>query len=141
MYFCQFKVQDFVVHRKLYESRMKSPSMIIQEITLNGKKYRLTLTDQLLSDVRRLKALYNAAYEDPESFEEVSSAISDTINQIAGAVEPAVSDSDLDALIQAVMKAVDEKSKETEEAKAKHAEEKAKAEKGKAIAKNKKSKK
>ena len=141
MQFCQFKVQDFVVYRKLYESRMKSPSMIIQEITLNGKKYRLTLTDQLLSDVRRLKALYNAAYEDPESFEEVSSAISDTINQIAGAVEPAVSDSDLDALIQAVMKAVDEKSKETEEAKAKHAEEKAKAEKGKAAAKNKKSKK
>ena len=141
MCFCQFKVQDFAVYRKLYESRMKSPSMIIQEITLNGKKYRLTLTDQLLSDVRRLKALYNAAYEDPESFEEVSSAISDTINQIAGAVEPAVSDSDLDALIQAVMKAVDEKSKETEEAKAKHAEEKAKAEKGKAAAKNKKSKK
>ena len=104
--------------------------MIIQEIMLNGKKYRLTLTDQVLSDVRRLKALYNAAYEDPESFEEVSSAISDTINQIASAVEPSVSDSDLDGLIQSVMKAVDEKSKETEEARAKHAaEEKAKAEK------------
>jgi len=114
--------------------------MIIQEITLNGKKYRLTLTDQLLSDVRRLKALYNAAYEDPESFEEVSSAISDTINQIASAVEPVVSDSDLDALIQAVMKAVDEKSKETEEAKAKHAEERAKSERIK-TSKPKKSKK
>ena len=96
---------------------------------LNGKKYRLTLTDQVLSDVRRLKALYNAAYEDPESFEEVSSAISDTINQIASAVERSVSDSDLDGLIQSVMKAVDEKSKETEEARAKHAEERAKAEK------------
>jgi len=114
--------------------------MIIQEITLNGKKYRLTLTDQLLSDVRRLKALYNAAYEDPESFEEVSSAISDTINQIASAVEPAVSDSDLDALIQAVMKAVDEKSKETEEATGKHAEERAKSERIK-TSKPKKSKK
>ncbi len=115
--------------------------MISQEITLSGKKYRLTLTDQLLSDVRRLKALYNAAYEDPESFEEVSSAISDTINQIAGTVEPAVSDSDLDELIQAVMKAVEEKSKETEEAKIKHAEEKAKIEKGKTITKQKKMKK
>lgn len=103
--------------------------MISQEITLNGKKYRLTLTDQVLSDVRRLKALYNAAYEDPESFEEVSSAISDTINQIANAVEPLVSDSDLDGLIQSVMKAVDEKSKEAEDARAKHAEEKAKEEK------------
>src|SRR5215831_14730320 len=113
--------------------------MISQEITLNGKKYRLTLTDQVLSDVRRLKALYNAAYEDPESFEEVSSAISDTINQIASAVEPQVSDSDLDALIQAVMKAVDEKSRETEEAKAKHSEEKSRAEK-KVTHKDKKSK-
>ena len=103
--------------------------MISQEITLNGKKYRLTLTDQVLSDVRRLKALYNAAYDVPESFEEVSSAFSDTIIQIANAVEPQVSDSDLDALIKAVMKAVDEKSKETEEAKAKHAEERAKADK------------
>jgi hypothetical protein len=115
--------------------------MISQEITLNGKNYRLTLTDQVLSDVRRLKALYNAAYEDPESFEEVSSAISDTINQIASAVEPQVSDSDLDALIQAVMKAVDEKSRETEEAKAKHAEERAKAEKSKSASKPKKLKK
>ncbi len=120
---------------------MESPSMIIQEITLNGKKYRLTLTDQVLSDVRRLKALYNAAYEDPESFEEVSSAISDTINQIASAVDPQVSDSDLDALIQAVMKAMDEKSKETEEAKAKHAEERSKAEKAKSSSKTKKPKK
>jgi hypothetical protein len=128
-------------YRKLYDGRTESPNMISQEITLNGKNYRLTLTDQVLSDVRRLKALYNAAYEDPESFEEVSSAISDTINQIASAVEPQVSDSDLDALIQAVMKAVDEKSKETEEAKARHAEERAKADKVKPSPKTKKSKK
>ncbi len=99
---------------------MASACMISQEIVINGKKYRLTLTDQVLSDVRRLKALYSAAYEDPESFDEVSSAISNAITQIATAVEPEVSDSDLDGLIQAVMKAVDEKNRETEEAKAKH---------------------
>jgi len=101
--------------------------MISQEITVNGKKFRLTMTDQLLMDVRRLKALYNAAYEDPESFEEVSSAISNTINQIATAVEPLVSDSDLDGLIQAIMKAVDEKAKETDEAKIRHAEDTSKS--------------
>ncbi len=100
--------------------------MISQEITVNGKKFRLTMTDQLLMDVRRLKALYNAAYEDPESFEEVSSAISNTINQIATAVESPVSDNDLDGLIQSIMKAVDEKIRETDEAKAKHAEDAAK---------------
>jgi len=119
---------------------MASACMIIQEITINGRKYRLTLTDQVLSDVRRLKALYNAAYEDPESFDEVSSAISNTITLIASAVEPEVSDSDLDGLIQAVMKAVDEKSKETEEAKAKHMEDKKKSGKKPSV-KPKKSKK
>ncbi len=105
---------------------LKSADMISQEITVNGKKFRLTMTDQLLMDVRRLKALYNAAYEDPESFEEVSSAISNTINQIATAVEPPVSDSDLDGMIQSIMKAVDEKAKETDDAKIKHAEDTAK---------------
>src|SRR5262249_21764848 len=83
--------------------------------------------DQLLMDVRRLKALYNAAYEDPESFEEVSSAISNTINQIATAVEPSVSDEDLDGVIQSIMKAVDEKAKESDEAKAKQVEDNARS--------------
>ena len=56
-------------------------------------------------------------------------------------MEPAVSDRDLDALIQAVMKAVDEKSKETEEARARHAEERARSEKSKTAGKQKKAKK
>ena len=82
---------------------------------VNGKQFRLTLTDQLMMDARRLKALYNAAYEDPESFEEVSSAISSTITQLSTAVEPEVSDSDLDGVIQAIMTVVDEKVRETDE--------------------------
>ena len=96
--------------------------MISHEITVNGKKFRLLLTDQLMMDARRLKALYSAAYEDPESFEEVSSAISNTITQLSTAVEPVVSDSDLDGVIQAIMKVVDEKAKEVDEAKSKPAE-------------------
>ncbi|MGH9999095.1 MAG: hypothetical protein ACRD90_04460 [Nitrosopumilaceae archaeon] len=91
--------------------------MIIQEITVNGKKLNLRLTDQSIMEARRLQALYNAAYEDPESFEEVSSAISNTINQLATYVEPEVSDSDLDGVIQAIMKVVEEKSKEAAELK------------------------
>ena len=67
-------------------------------------------------DARRLRALYSEAYEDPESFEEVSSAISNTINQLAAAVEPEVSGDDLDGVIQAIMKVVEEKAKETAEA-------------------------
>ncbi|HSD04691.1 MAG TPA: hypothetical protein VLB45_02945 [Nitrosopumilaceae archaeon] len=96
--------------------------MITQEITVNGKKFNLRLTDQSIMDARRLKALYHAAYEDPESFEEVSSAISNTINQLATAVEPEVSGDDLDGVIQAIMKVVEEKAKEAMDAKNKPAE-------------------
>ena len=71
-----------------------------------------TLTDQVISQVKNLTSLYSAAYEDPESFEEISSEISSTINQIATAVEPEATDSDLDGLIQEIIKAVENKEAE-----------------------------
>ena len=115
--------------------------MIIQEITVNGKKFNLRLTDQSIVEARRLKALYNAAYEDPESFEEVSSAISNTINQLATYVEPEVSDSDLDGVIQAIMKVVEEKSKEATESKKSETSVRPSKDSGKAHKTTKKSKK
>jgi hypothetical protein len=89
--------------------------MITKMIKVNGTEFRLTLTDQVISHVNNLKNLYNAAYEDPESFEEVSAEISSTINEIATAVEPAASDSDLDGLIQEIIKVVDSKAAEMEQ--------------------------
>lgn len=88
--------------------------MITKTIEVNGTEFRLTLTDQVIGQVNNLKNLYNAAYEDPESFEEVSSEISSTINEIASAVEPEASDSDLDGLIQEIIKVVDNKAAEME---------------------------
>ncbi|MEK0348947.1 MAG: hypothetical protein QQN50_04045, partial [Nitrosopumilus sp.] len=52
--------------------------------------------------------------EDPESFEDVSAEISSTINEIASNVEPPANDSDLDGLIQEIIKAVDSKASEIE---------------------------
>ena len=89
--------------------------MITKMIKVNGTEFRLTLTDQVVSHVNNLKNLYNAAYEDPESFEEVSAEISSTINEIATAVEPEASDSDLDGLIQEIIKVVDHKAAEMEQ--------------------------
>ena len=86
--------------------------MITKTIEVNGTEFRLTLTDQVISQVNNLKNLYNAAYEDPESFEEVSAEISSTINEIATAAEPEASDSDLDGLIQEIIKVVDNKAAE-----------------------------
>ena len=83
--------------------------MITIEIEINGEKFRLVLTDQIINQVNNLKSLYNAAYDDPESFEQVSAEISSIIQEISNAVEPKPSDSHLDNLIQQVIKIVDDK--------------------------------
>jgi len=88
--------------------------MITKEIEINGTEFRLTLTDQVINQVNNLKSLYAQAYEDPESFEEVSSEISNTINQIAENVEPKAESEHLDGLIQEIIKIVDNKAAEVE---------------------------
>lgn len=88
--------------------------MSSKEFDVNGTDYRIVLTDQVIGQINNLKNLYNAAYEDPESFEDVSAEISDTINEIASNVEPEAEDSDLDGIIQEIIKAVDNKAAEIE---------------------------
>jgi len=87
--------------------------MITKEIDINGEEFRVTLTDQTIGQVNNLKTLYNTAYEDPESFEQVSAEISSTIHEISNAVEPKPDSSHLDDLIQQIIKTVDDKTKET----------------------------
>ena len=88
--------------------------MITKEIDINGKKFLLTLTDQVINQVKNLKSLYNAAYEDPESFEQVSAEISSIIQEISRAVEPKPDDSHLDNLIQQIIKTVNDKKEEAD---------------------------
>ena len=88
--------------------------MSAKEIEVNGTDFRVVLTDQIINQVNSLKSLYSAAYEDPESFEQVSAEISSTINDIADSVEPRATDSDLDGLIQEIIKVVDAKAAEVE---------------------------
>ena len=87
--------------------------MIIKEIDISGKKFRLMLTEQIINQVKNLKTLYTAAYDDPESFEQVSAEISSTIQEISNAVEPKPDSSHLDDLIQQIIKTVDAKIQET----------------------------
>ena len=86
--------------------------MSSKEFDVNGTDYKIVITEQVIGHVNSLKDLYNAAYEDPESFEDVSTEISSTINEIASTVEPEAEDSDLDGIIQAIIKAVDHKAEE-----------------------------
>ncbi len=87
--------------------------MIIKEIDISGKKFRLMLTEQIINQVNNLKTLYSTAYDDPESFEQVSAEISSTIQEISNAVEPKPDSSHLDDLIQQIIKTVDDKIQET----------------------------
>ena len=87
--------------------------MITKEIDINGEEFRVTLTDQIIGQVNNLKTLYNTTYEDPESFEQVSTEISSTIQEISNSVQPKPSDSHLDNLIQQIIKTVDDKTEET----------------------------
>jgi len=84
----------------------------MKEFDVNGTDYQIMITEQVIGHVNSLKDLYNTAYEDPESFEDVSSEISNTIKEIASTVEPEAEDSDLDGIIQVIIKAVDNKAEE-----------------------------
>ena len=86
--------------------------MITKEIQVSGITFRLTLTDPIISQVKNLKALYNTAYEDPESFEQLSTEISSVIQEISTAIEPKADDTHLDGLIQEIIKTVDDKTAE-----------------------------
>ena len=87
--------------------------MITKDIDIDGEKFRITLTDQMISQVNNLKSLYDTAYEDPESFEQVSAEISSAIQEISKSVEPKPSDAHLDNLIQQIIKTVNDKNEET----------------------------
>lgn len=89
--------------------------MITKQVTVNGRTYRVTLTEQVMNQVNTLKNLYEAAYEDPESFERVSSDISSTVSEISSSVEPAAGDGDLDGLIQEIIRIVDSRAAEVEQ--------------------------
>ena len=88
--------------------------MITKDIEVDGKKFRVMLTEQVINQVNNLKSLYDTAYEDPESFEQVSAEISSSIQDISKAVEPKPDDSHLDNLIQQIIKSVNDKKEETD---------------------------
>ena len=87
--------------------------MITKDIDVNGEKFRVMLTEQVINHVNNLKSLYDAAYEDPETFEQVSAEISSAIQEISKSVEPKPGDMHLDNLIQQIIKTVNDKNEET----------------------------
>lgn len=84
--------------------------MITQSIKVNGRNYTITLSEQTNMLAMRLKKLYSASFGDVESFDEISSAISSTINDLKRhSVNPEPRDEDLDGVIQALLKLFEKK--------------------------------
>ena len=87
-------------------------AVISKQVVVNGTKFKLTLTEPVIDQVKTLKGLYATAYEDPDAFEDASSEISLLVREIALAVEPDASDGDLDGLMQEIIRVVDSKDAE-----------------------------
>lgn len=84
--------------------------MITQSVKVNGRNYTITLSEQTTMLATRLRKLYTAGYGDVESFDQISSAISTTINDLKRhSVNPEPRDDDLDGVMQALLKLFEKK--------------------------------
>ena len=79
--------------------------MIKEKIKVNNNAYNVTLNDQTQMFAMRLRRLYQQTYTDVDSFHEVSSEISTTVNNLLKyAVSPEVKEDDMDGVIQQLLK-------------------------------------
>ncbi|HXG06947.1 MAG TPA: hypothetical protein VNI77_06450 [Nitrososphaera sp.] len=79
--------------------------MIKETIKVNNRSYNVTINEQTQMYAMRLRRLYQQGYSDMDSFDEVSSEISNTVNNLLKhAVSPEVREDDIDGVIQQVLK-------------------------------------
>ena len=83
-----------------------------KKIKVNNREYNVTLTDQTQLNAMKLKRLYQQSYTDMDSFDEVSTEISSTINNLLKrSVSPDVLEEDMDGAIQQILKMYEKKGK------------------------------
>jgi hypothetical protein len=74
-------------------------------IKVNNNAYTVVLNDQTQMYALRLRRLYQQSYTDVDSFDEVSTEISTTVNNLLKqGVSPEVREDDMDGVIQRVLK-------------------------------------
>lgn len=79
--------------------------MLNEKIKVNNRSYNVSLNDQTQMYAMKLRRLYQQSYSDVDSFDEVSSEISSTINNLLKhAVSPEVREDDMDGVIQQLLK-------------------------------------
>src|SRR5829696_7323854 len=89
------------------------------KIKVNDHTYSVALNEQTQMYARKLRGLYQQGYSDVDSFDEVSSEISTTVNNLLKrSVSPEVREEDMDGVIQHLLKAVDKAKKNVGEGRA-----------------------
>jgi hypothetical protein len=82
------------------------------EIKVNNHTYSVALNEQTQMYTRKLRGLYQQGYSDVDSFDEVSSEISNTVNNLLKrSVSPEVREEDMDGVIQYLLRGVDKAKK------------------------------
>lgn len=79
--------------------------MTKEKIKVNNRSYDLTMNEKTQMYTMKLRRLYQQSYSDMDSFDEVSSEISTTINNLLKhAVSPEVREDDMDGVVQQLLK-------------------------------------
>ena len=86
--------------------------MYKDKIKVNDHTYSVALNEQTQMYTRKLRGLYQQGYSDVDSFDEISSEISNTVNNLLKrSVSPEVKEEDMDGVIQHLLKGVDKAKK------------------------------
>lgn len=102
-----FKFGKFFKHQ--FEERL---GMNKDKIKVNNHLYSVALNEQTQMYARKLRGLYQQGYSDVDSFDEVSSEISITVNNLLKrSVSPEVREEDMDGVVQHLLKVVDKAKK------------------------------
>ena len=102
-----FKFGKFFKHQ--FEERV---GMNKDKIKVNNHLYSVALNEQTQMYARKLRGLYQQGYSDVDSFDEVSSEISNTVNNLLKrSVSPDVREEDMDGVVQHLLKVVDKAKK------------------------------
>jgi hypothetical protein len=86
--------------------------MIKEKIKVNNHLYNVTMNEQTQMYAMKLRRLYQQSYSDMDSFDEVSTEISATVNNLLKhAISPEVNEDDMDGVIQQLLKMYEKSSK------------------------------
>ena len=92
--------------------------MIEENIKVNSRTYKVTVNERTQMYAVRLRKLYQQTYTDMDSYDEVSSETSTTVNNLLNhAVFPDVREEDMDGVIQQILKIFDKLIQKTEKRK------------------------